>query len=449
MKHLLITKIAQQQNISPKLYQSLKILQMNSLELDNYIADAVLENPVLDQEYESDIIETQSLDVLKESIMWKWEDRDNWNDGNDYIEEIPVYDAEDSLRTHLASQFNRYFTNQELILLDCIIDFLDDKGFISASNQEISESCGFDEELVSYGITYLQTLKPIGVCARNLTECLCIQLSALGYKESIYMLAVEHHLKDIAAGKYSKIAKSLNCTKFQAEEICKIIKLLHPKPGACFDGPLSRSIIPDIVVIVQNNEITAKVSQWGGSRIYINSYYENMLSENKYSDASEYLKEKIAKAKITIKAINDRKNTLQSIVHIIIDYQRLFFMNISSDIKPMKICELAKQIELHESTVSRAISGKYLLCKQGTFPLKFFFSSKSFSIDGLDAVNRNTIKSHVKNIIDNEDKEKPLSDSQIVEILAKEGIILSRRVISKYRSELCIFSQSARKRKDV
>ena len=446
MNHLITTELKQQQTISPQVYQSLKILQMNSIQLDEYIKDAVLENPVLEQDenapYSSGL---QSLDSMRQPLTWTWEEGAGWQEDDRPAREFAAPDTGDSLREHLASQYNSDLSADELRLLDGIVDYLDETGYLTGTDAEISETSGFSEELVSYGVAYLQTLDPLGVCARSLTQCLCIQLDMLDYRDPTLRIMVESHLEDIAAGRYNKIAKKVGRSPQEVRRLCAIVKSLHPKPGACFGGVPAAPSIPDVIVTVEDGAVHAAVNDRGNDRVGINSYYARLARQDEYGEAAAYLAEKLAQARWIIKAVESRRSTLQAIAHGIARYQSEFFLRPEGTLRPLNLKRMAAELELHESTVSRAISGKYLQCKRGTFPLKYFFASGVGAGEDGKATSRNSIKTRIAQLIAAEDKRHPLSDSALTNILAAEGISLSRRVIAKYRSELCIPSTSVRR----
>ena len=443
MKPLIIAELKQQQAISPQLYHSLKILQMNSEQLDEYLRDAVLENPVLEQEDSTPLLGLQSLEGLRSPLVWTWEEHDGWQQEDSPGREIYLPDNGITLCEHLKSQFYPALSNEEIMLLESIMDFLDDNGYLTASDDEISRLCALDAELVGYGVAYLQTLDPLGVCARELTECLGIQLERLGYNDKRLKMLVAAHLEDLAAGRYNKIAGAIGCTPQESRQMCATVRSLHPRPGASFGGLSAPPSIPDIIIECEGEGLAARVNSWGGAKIHINDYYARMARNDEYGEAAAYLEEKLTQAKWAIKAVESRKSTLQGIGDIIAKIQREFFLSPDGVLRPMTLSDAAGELELHESTISRAISGKTMQCPRGVFSLKYFFTAGIGNSE--NATSRNTVKDLIARFISAEDKSSPLSDSKLVKILADEGIDLSRRVVAKYRAELCILPSNARR----
>lgn len=442
MKHLITTEMKQQQTISPQVYQSLKILQMDLLQLDEYIRDIMLENPVLEESEPGERGVLQSLDSLREPVGWTWEDGMGWQADEHPAPEPRALDTGLSLREHLSSQYDPALTAEELRLLDAIVDFIDDAGYLTAGDAEISEISGFPEEYVGYGVAYLQMLDPLGICARTLTECLCIQLKRLGYRDPALQVMAERYLEDIAAGRYNKIARELGRSPQDVRGLCDIVKSLHPKPGSSFGGEAAAPVFPDIIVTVEAGRVFASLNDRGSMRPQISSYYERLARQDEYGEAAAYLEKKLAQARWIIKAVESRKTTLQSIADSIAQRHAQFFLDAGGALEPMTLRQLAAALELHESTISRAISGKYLQCWRGTFPVKYFFTA---AVGDGAAVSRNTAKNRVRALVEAEDKQRPLSDSELAALLETENVRLSRRVIAKYRAELGIPSARLRR----
>lgn len=448
MKYLLTTELKQRQTISPQVYQSLKILQMNSLQLDDYIKDMTLENPVLEVDegmaYSSGGV--QSLDSMWEPSVWAWEEGGgSWSDDNDLSRDVKAPDTGESLREYLISQFFCELAKEEVQLLCSILEYVDGSGYLIADDAEISAATGFPQEYINYGVAYLQMLDPLGVCSRTLKECLSIQLERLGYKEPALKYMVQNCLEDIAAGHYNKIAREISRTPKEVREFCAIIKELNPKPGACFGGVTAAPAIPDMFIIVEDGVVYASIDKRSSGRIHISNYYTRLAKEDEYGEAAGYLEEKLAQAKWLVNAIEGRQSTLQSIGNALTVYQRAFFLNSNGGLQPLTLREVAEKLELHESTISRAISGKYLQCSRGTFPLKYFFATAVGGAEDGQAASRETVKDKLQAMIAAEDKANPLSDNRITEVFAGQGINLSRRVIAKYRGELNIPSAHMRR----
>lgn len=448
MKHLITTELKQKQTISPQVYQSLRILQMNRAELEEYLKEELLENPVLEQD-ESSYLDGigDSLDGMAEPAGsgMLWEEGDGiQTDENRVPVEQRVQERAETLREYIVSQFDPSLYESEYRLLDAVLDFMDSTGYLTADEQDIAAATGFSAELIGYGIKYLQRLDPLGICARNLTECLNIQLEHLGYQDKELYQITANHLEDMAAGHYHKISKGIGCPVKKVREACDVIKSLSPKPGASFGRAEIPVGIPDIIVTIEEGRPVARMEERGGMNLRLSSYYERLAKQDTSREAVEYLEKKLAHAKWVLKAIESRTATLQNVVGMMLEQQSEFFTERTGKLRPLNFRTVAQALEIHESTVSRAVNGKYLQCRKGTFPLKQFFAVKAGEQQGED-MSRNTVMERIKELIAQEDTQKPLSDNKITEILAQEGIQLSRRVIAKYRGELGIPSTAVRR----
>lgn len=451
MNQILTVAQKQNQTISPLAYQSLKILQMTANDLEDYIQDYALENPVLELDEPAINAGVPSLEALRENLSRSDEyssareysvsaDSESFPQARDYGEHTFV-----SLKEHLAAQFSAELTDDDFRLLNFVADFIDDNGYLTASNTEISQLGGFDGELVGYAVAYIQTLDPLGVGARSLGECLCAQLNLQGCKDPAIMRIVANHLEDVAAGHFSKIAKAVGKNTEWTREACAIIKTLSPKPASSFGGNPVPPLFADIRVSVNGGNPVAVIEHEAYSRPYINEYYIKLSMQDDFKEAAEYLDAKLSQARWLIDAIDNRRKTLTSIANLIAARQHEFFTDAGAALRPFTMKEAAQALEIHESTVSRAINGKYLACGRGTFPLKYFFTAAAVSQENGKGVSRNHAKDRVAQIIKEEDKASPLSDNSIAQILAGEGIGVSRRAVAKYRLELEIPCTSARR----
>lgn len=450
MEQMLSHQAKQVQTISPVVYQSLKILQMTSEELEDFIQDSAIENPTLEVEETSDNDYTNSIELIKEHLgrteasIYSQETQST----NGPYDASRQYDFAEStivsLRDHLSAQFDLNLTSDDLRLLNLVIDYLDDSGYLTASAGMLGRIGGFDEEYVGYAIKYIQTLDPLGVGAKNLGECLAIQLKRQGYKDPAITRVAEEHLEDIANGNYNKIAKAVGRTTQWVRDACDTIRSLSPKPAAPFGGAPAAPIFADVRVRVDRGRPVAVLERQRYSRLYINDYYLNLSKLEGFEEAAEYLDNKIKQAQWIINAIDSRKQTLLSVATLIAERQSGFFTS-NSTLQPFIMRDAALALGIHESTISRAVSGKYLTCERGIFPMKFFFTANAASTEDGYAVSRSHIVKRLGELIGAEDKASPLSDSKIAEALICEGIRISRRAIAKYRLELNIPSTNVRK----
>lgn len=445
--------------MTPQLQQAIKILQFTSLELDNYVTQEIEKNPVLelndDKEKQemSDI--TSKEDKLKE-IDWKEYINDshnythskgvNHNDDNDFNYEN-IVSKESTLHEYLLFQYHLTIIDKRYFKIgEYIINSLDDNGYLTATVEEIS--CYFKEEenIVKNILSIIQTFDPPGVGARNLQECLLLQLKFLEIDDKKIYELVEEYLDKVGANKYPYIAKKLGVTVKKVQDYCDFIKTLDPKPGRRFASNQNKYITPDIVVKKIGNEYVLTTNDYSEPRLSIRKDYKIMMDSNdKESDVVKFLSDQFNSAAWLIKSIEQRKQTIYKVAESIVKKQFDFFEKGKKHLKPMTLKEVAEDIEMHESTVSRATNGKYIETPLGTFELKYFFSGGLDNKEGM-GISTQSVKSFIRDIINEENPKKPLSDDKIVKILKDKGINISRRTVAKYRDEMGILSSSKRKR---
>ena len=436
---------------------SIKVLQMSANELREYINDEFAENPILDiQENISNSADSKSkeLDKYDYKEMIKYLEFDNYGAqsyGSYDDEEISPFNfisEKKSLKEYLYEQINEIEENDLIIsIAGYIIESLDHRGYLEISVEEIAKEINIDKALVEEALEVVQDLEPYGIGARNLKECLKIQLINLGLIDDILEKIVDDHLEDIANSRYVNIAKSLNISPREAQRYGDIIRKLEPKPSrGFFTGEDVKFIIPDAEIrniqgefyIIMNDGILPKLS--------VNNAYKEVLNTNADENSTEYVKEKLNKAISIVKSIEQRRSTLYKVLEKIVEKQKDFLLKGVNYIKPMTLKEISEDIKMHESTVSRAIKDKYILTSFGTIKIKDLFVSKLSVGKNDEDVAVTIIKNKIKNMIDKENKKKPLSDQVICDNLNDEKINISRRTVAKYREELGIQSSSKRKR---
>lgn len=445
--------------MTPQLQQAIQILQFTSLELEKYINEQLERNPVLEETVEKEreeILDTKSeQDKIKE-INWKEyiEDFNNYeytkgsyyNDENEFNYEN-IVSRETTLQEHLSFQYHLTLLDKKYLKIgEYIINSIDDRGYFTGTVKEVADYFKEEESTIENILQIIQTFDPPGVGARTLEECLLIQLRSLEIKdEKIYTL-VENHLLDIASNKYPYIAKQLGITVGEVQEYCDFIKTLEPKPGRRFASNQNRYITPDIVVKKIGNEYVILNNDYSSPRLIIRDDYKKMItSGDENSDVNKFLNDQFNSAAWLIKSIEQRKQTIYKVCEVIIKKQIGFFEKGKKHLKPMTLKEIADEIEVHESTVSRATNGKYVETPLGTFELKYFFSSGVEGNFG-EGISSESIKSFIQDIINEEDPKKPLSDDKIVNKLKTKGINISRRTVAKYRDDMGILSSQRRKR---
>lgn len=460
--------IEQQQKLvmTPELKLALKILQLPAVELEELIQNELEANPVLEiaDDNRDEKSELQHKQEKKEKekeeekeINWKeylqFQGKSYSSEGFDN-DENPEFSYENfvtysyTLKDHLISQLRVTQLNEKLRdIAEYIIESLDENGYLTATPGDMSEILAVDVKTVTEALEIIQTFEPYGVGASDLKECLLIQLRNKDINDPKLELIINNHLDDIACNRLNNISKKLSVTIEEAQRHSDIIKSMEPKPGRAFEGSSSiKYVTPDVYIEKIGNEYVIVINDHYGSRLMVNQYYKSILmSEDKSSKASAYINNKLSSAMWLIKSLEHRKNTLYSVVKAILEYQMDFFEKGPMYLKTMTLKKIADMVNVHESTVSRAINGKYVQTPRGIFEIKYFFKSGVDSQEG-DAISSESIKKMIKSYVSSEDASKPVSDQHIADCLIKEGYMISRRTVAKYRDELGILSSSKRKR---
>ncbi|MBV7273168.1 RNA polymerase factor sigma-54 [Clostridium thailandense] len=431
---------------------SVKILQMSSFELQEHVEKELQENPVLDAKNIDTNNEEKNKVDYKELI--KYFEFDNYShhgyEKND-DEEISPFNfisEKRSLKEYLKEQI-RDLDEKGYVKAIClyIIENIDERGYLDIKDEEISEELKISPELTDYCIKAIQSLEPDGIGARDLKECLKIQIYKKALDDEKIYAIIDNYLELLAENKYNLISKELGINVKEAQEYGDIIKSLHPKPSRGFyTGEEVKYITPDAYIkkiddeyyIIMNDSILPKLS--------INEIYKEIIKKEEDKDAVEYVKEKLNSALFLIKSIQHRKSTIYRVLEKILELQKDYFDYGEEYLKPMTLREIAENLEMHESTISRAIRDKYIYTSRGTVKIKDLFTTAISSSTNGEDVSVKIIKKAIKDLIDKEDKEKPLSDQVICNLLNKEGMNISRRTVAKYREELGIKSSKGRKR---
>jgi len=328
-----------------------------------------------------------------------------------------------------------------------LIEAIDDNGYLTLDLETVAKAFEVDVNEVIKVLDVIQTFEPYGVGARTIEECLIIQLAQKGLLEDGIEYIILHHLADIGDNRLQKVAKETGMTLVQVQMVCDLIKSLEPKPGRQFsNGEPPKYIVPDILVENIEGELVVLSNDSTSPRLMVSSYY---LSLNKRAEddleLKNYLSEKYNSAIWLIKSIEQRKQTIYNVANSIVEHQKDFFSKGPKYLKTLTLRDIADDLGIHESTVSRSINGKYMQSPMGVFELKYFFSSGVQGASG-DNLSSNSIKTFIKEIIASEDPKKPYSDQDMVEILEEKGIQISRRTVAKYREALNILSSSKRRR---
>ena len=461
--------------MTPELIQAIQILQFNTQELEVFIEDKLLSNPLLDensksddsdtqekQEYDRDTLEKQEYDVVKEKeqkeeIDWKeylkeyddisYKQKEYRDESNDVSFEQFVSTGI-TLTEHLLFQLQFSISSKELRNIGkYIIESLNSNGYMTFKVEEIAEHFKVKEEIVEETLEVIHTFEPTGVGARSLQECLLIQLRTAQIQDEKLEQIIIDHLHDIADNKICNIAKALDMSLEEVQVKTDLIKKLEPKPGRQF-GDLNdvKYIVPDVNVEKIDGKYVIVVKDSTAPKLTINAYYRKMLiSAEKESPITDFLTGKLNSALWLIKSIEQRRQTIYNVAKSIIEYQVNFLEYGKKHLKPLTLKQVAEEVGIHESTVSRAVNGKYMQCPRGVFEMKFFFTSGVSNNKG-EGVASQSIKTMIEELIDKEDPRKPLSDQAIAKILNNREIDISRRTIAKYRDEMNISSSAKRRR---
>jgi len=437
--------------MTQELQQAIKILQLPSLELNEYIQQQLETNPLIETREEEG--EPSYLEV-GQSILSGLIRNTNYNKGEYQHQEDTEKDYSyenfvpsiTTLRDHLIFQLHiSMLTDLPRKIGEYIIECLDHNGYLRIHVSDIAGNFKVEEDEVEKVLKIIQTFDPAGVASRNLEECLLIQLEANGIDDPVIREIVSFNLENLANKKFNQIAKKFNISTAEVQRIYDIIKTLEPKPGRSFESSRDiKYINPDVVVKKMDMEYLVLVNDSAAPRLIINSYYRNILKNYRdQTNISQYIAKKLESALWLIKSIEQRRMTLYKVVSAIVDYQKEFFEKGISALKPLTLKDIAAKVGVHESTVSRAVNGKYVQTPRGIFELKFFFTSGVNSVLG-EGISSESIKQAIKEIIEEEDSFKPASDQKIANILSSRGIKISRRTIAKYRDDLRIPSSSRR-----
>ena len=467
------TKLVQKLILTPSLQQAIKLLPMSTLELADLLNQEMVENPLLEE------VPTEELQPAEQAQAEKAdaekptaEKTDQWDDADyeyffgDYLDdgyrprtpaevkELPPIENTLSTGTSLAEylmwQLSMGTEDERLREIgSAIIGNLDDDGYLVASVEEIAAMGEWPVAEVERALQHIQTFDPIGVAARDLQECLWLQIKHLGLEGTPTEKIVTEHLRLLQNHQVPEIARRLGMSVDDLKEHVEIIRNLDPKPGSRYNPQQSQYVIPDVYVMKVEDQYVAVLNEEGLPQLRISPTYRRLLDKNAgTSQANDetraYVKDKFRSALWLIKSVDQRQKTIQKVANSIINFQREFLDHGIEYLRPLVLRDVANDIGMHESTVSRVVNNKYMHTPQGVFELKFFFHSGISSSYG-DSVSSVTIKQRIRKIIENEDPRKPLSDSKIVSVLQKEGLMLARRTIAKYREELKIPTSNQRK----
>ncbi|MBU2540694.1 MAG: RNA polymerase factor sigma-54 [Candidatus Omnitrophica bacterium] len=440
-----INKLTYKLRLTPQMRLSINLLQLPLVKLQEFVKQQAEENPLLDLE------SADSFSKSKEKFQ------DNEEEKKNYLESLITRPT--TLADHLLRQL-RLLTDAKLDqkIGELIIGNIDADGYLRCSLEDIAESANTITSSAEGGsltstigkriekvLFLIQTFDPIGVGSRNLRECLLIQIKAKGQENSLAGQIADKYLPFLEKKRYKYIAKKLKISVEKIKEAMKEIAALDPKPGRAFNNEKTNYLKPDAVVRKSKDGYEVIMNDWELPHITLNDKYKQMIKrKDTPQDAKEYLKERLKAARVLINAVHKRKETVQKVIEDVVYAQKDFFDKGAANFKPMTLEQIAKRIGKHKSTVSRAIANKYLQTAYGIFEVRNFLNSGVKQENGVFFSSK-TIKSKIKDLIENENKEKPLADQKISKDLKQEGISVSRRTIVKYRKQLKILPSKSRR----
>jgi len=466
-------RLTQELVMTPQLQQAIKLLQLTRLELVDRVQEEIEQNPLLEEAREepSDVKAKEEegeeseadralsvADEREETPEVDWEQyaayfdesrpQESYDRSSDEKPQIENYVAfENSLSDHLLWQLRMEpFSEEESTIGTVIIGNIDDDGYLRLTLDEVVELSGAPIDAVEDVLETVQEFDPSGVASRDLAECLTRQAKELGYPEYVVRM-ISGGLKLLETKNYKKLARELSITFDEVVEGARLISELEPRPGRAFSKERVTYVTPDVYVIKREGEYIVSLNEDGLPKLRVSPYYRSILSEKVGDDkeAKGYIQERMQAAVWLIKAIEQRQQTLLKVANSIVRFQRAFLDHGVKNLRPLILKDVADDIEMHESTVSRITTGKYMHTPHGTFELKYFFSSAIQRDGGEDLASR-SVKERIKEIISREDAKKPYSDLKISKILEKEySLKIARRTVSKYRESMGILPSSSRR----
>jgi len=470
----------QQLVMTPKLQQALKLLQMPAIELQQMLKQEIMENPMLEEidEYleTQEDEESQDAQVKKEETPTaekEQDDKEPGEDGNneeeidwaeyfqsgfeigyglgeetqeEFFERVPV--AKRSFTDQLISQLRIATDDEKSIQIgDYLIGSLDESGYLTCELEEVAREFDISVEEVDRLLKIIQTFDPPGVGAKSLQECLLIQLGGRGLEDSLAATIIRNHFNDFKQKKYLEISKKLKIPIQEVQSQCKVISTLDPKPGLEIMAGDPQYVIPDLVVEKVGEKYVIYLNDKNIPRLRISQAYQEELMKGKHEgnkETKEFIQSRIKSARWLIQTIEQRRRTMVKVMECIVRKQQKFFEKGTAHLRPLTLQQVASEINMHESTVSRVTTNKYVQTPRGVFELKFFFSSSLGTLDG-NEISAKSAKDKIRRIIEDENALNPLSDQKIADMLRADGLNIARRTVAKYREQLNILPARMRK----
>ena len=491
-------KLSQQLVMTPQLQQAIKLLQLSRVELESHIQDQLLENPTLEEVPESDQAQAEgkenteladiSIDELtnpsgptispeEPANTAETDRREPIEDYEKFVENYTEFtnsthapshrmnheerpsieatvESTASLLDHLREQLRMSsFDDEDLEVARLLIGNISESGYIQEDVlEDIARDCDLDVEQVEWVLEHIQAFDPIGVGARSLQECLQVQAEHFYPEDQQLQLLIEDHLTHLEKHDYKTILKELKMTTEQLKKLMAKLSTLEPKPGRNFASEQTQYVTPDVHITKVGDEYIVHLNEDGLPKLRINNFYRSMIQKqrqegsNNTKETSDYVQDRVRSAVWLIRSIHQRQTTIRKVTESIVRYQRDFLDLGVQHLKPLILRDVADDIGMHESTVSRVTTQKYVQTPQGIFELKYFFNSRIGSVYGSDDLASEAVKSKIKKLVDGEPPQKPLSDAKIVVLLKEDNIDIARRTVAKYREMLGIPSSSRRKK---
>jgi RNA polymerase sigma-54 factor len=465
LEQKLSTRLSQRLVMTPSLQQAIKLLQMSKLELVEEVQQEMLENPVLEEaQAEASPAETAEAEAEESSkdpfgeidFEAYFQDVEGYRPrpALEAATDLPTFEntltERTSLADHLVWQLDLSVVEaRDKEIGRAIIGNLNDDGYLRATLDEIRQMGGWSLPQVESVLRLIQTFDPVGVAARDLVECLGVQLRQLGQEGTPAETIVRCHMDKLQARRYKELAETLGLDMEDLQAEIEVIRGLDPRPGSRYNTEGSHYVVPDVYIVRIDDDYQVLLNEEGLPRLRISPVYRRMIARgtdgNASPEAREYVRNKLRSAFRLIKSLEERQRTIYKVASSIVKFQRAFLDAGIERLRPLVLKDVADDIGMHESTVSRVVNNKYMHTHRGLFEMRFFFHSGIASTHGGESVSSLTVKEHIRKIIADEDNRRPYSDAAIVKILETEGLQIARRTVAKYREELKIPASGNRK----